>query len=499
MNKHVAILLVLVTSAPAYAGDDKKDSLTVLPWSQAAVVFSAAEKVGAVEYSQLFGGSYLLDVKASAPIDDDTRVAAFTRNTQIAAGFTGSLQFGLDDRAKLLSELESRLVEASDAIGLLSSGAEAVTLEEDFVARNKIDAGADSIARFLCGAESCTPAVVARKICDRLGETACAADVRSVDQATERARSVRTQCDVLRGDAPSGQKDRCFLSSWWLRQQGLFAANARVQRLATDQRKLEEIWTIFKKLNPDKAKELVAKGRRQAILEDRELFIATLRSALRLRALERRDLLLTAMPSRAARAVSIDATLSYDRLSVFQDDLASRTTADTKYDLRLGANYTYYAAVPGLAISARAGLDRTLDPNASKAERCVQLPSTDQMVGGRRCNMSVLFRSGPAPSADSSVFARIAATYQYGGKPSDDDLIPGVEARLGLEGIFDKKSLDTRLTLFGTPVKGTTAARVGVALDVSYAINAEVGESRWTVTPLVFVGATFTDLFGSHL
>ena len=40
MNKHVAILLVLVTSAPVYAGDDKKDSLTVLPWSQAAVPIS---------------------------------------------------------------------------------------------------------------------------------------------------------------------------------------------------------------------------------------------------------------------------------------------------------------------------------------------------------------------------------------------------------------------------------------------------------------------------
>lgn len=500
MKKHLAIVLVLATSAPARAGDDKKDSLTVLPWSQAAVVFSSDDKVGAVEYSQLFGTSYLLDVKASAPIDDDTRIAAFTSNTHLAAGFTGSVQFGWDDRAKLLGELEAMLVEASGAIETLSSGAEAVTLEEDFVARHQIAAGTDAISHFLCDPETCSPAVVARKICERLGGAACAAGDRQVAEATQRATSIRQQCDVVRGDAPVDKKDRCFLSSWWLRQQGLFAADERVQRLARDQKKLDQTWSVFEKLDPGKAKELAAKGQKQAILEDTQLIISTLRSARRTRALERRDLLLTAMPSgRAAQAFSFDARLSYDRLSVFQDDLASRTTADTKYDVGLGMNYTYYAGIEGLAITARAGLDQALDPSASKAERCVQLPSTDQMVGGQRCNMSVLFRSGPAPDAETSVFARLAASYQYGGRRSDDDLIPGVEGRIGLEGIFAKKSLDGRLTLFGTPVKGTTAARVGVALDVSYAINGEAGESRWTVTPLVFVGATFSDLFGSHL
>ena len=50
-------------------------------------------------------------------------------------------------------------------------------------------------------------------------------------------------------------------------------------------------------------------------------------------------------------------------------------------------------------------------------------------------------------------------------------------------------------TLFGTPVKGATAARVGIAVELRYAIDAIPGsdDPRFTVTPLVFVGATFAD------
>jgi hypothetical protein len=47
-------------------------------------------------------------------------------------------------------------------------------------------------------------------------------------------------------------------------------------------------------------------------------------------------------------------------------------------------------------------------------------------------------------------------------------LTPGVVVRAGLEGVGGDLSTELRLALFGTPVKGNSAARVGIALDVSY-------------------------------
>lgn len=121
-------------------------------------------------------------------------------------------------------------------------------------------------------------------------------------------------------------------------------------------------------------------------------------------------------------------------------------------------------------------------------------------MSGKQCDGKALFRTGDAPDAESSAYLRLAATYQYpSGKPSKNELIPGVEARFGIEGLFANKALDTRVTLFGTPVSGATAARVGVALDVSYKVNTDPGEKRWEITPLIFVGASFSDLLNSGL
>jgi len=342
-----AVLAGIASSA--HADDPKKDSLTVLPWTQATLLFSSDEKLGVVEFSQLFKKKWGLNIKASAPIDKDTRVAAFVDDGHLSSGFTGSFQIGYDRRAKQSARLADNIESAM--FGL--------------------DGGSSTEA-----------------------ETA---------------------------------------------------------------------------------------------------------------ALRRRNLLLTAIPDDDGPedpifSISLDGRISYDRLSVYQDDLASKPVDNAKYNLGLGANFTYYGPLRGLALTARTGFDREQDSGADTVERCVQPPSSDGTVSGKQCDAKALFRSGDAPDAETSAYLRLAATYQYSsGKPSKSDLVPGLEARFGIEGLFANKSLDTRLTLFGTPVSGATAARVGVALDVSYRINIDPGEARWEVTPLIFVGATFSDLFGTHL
>jgi len=510
-----ALAVLLALGSPAHAEDPKQDSPTVLPWPQATLSFSSEEKLATVEYTQLFSRSWALDVKLSAPIDEDTRVAAFVKERHLSSGFMGSLQFGFDQRAKKLDELATAVEKARTARDALMKHSEAIphSLQERFIKFHGIDpSGVDAS---FCKKPGCTVDDFAQAACPRLQAVDC--DGVRTEQTLRHAAEIVVSCrqlltdkatmkltDTLTAKLTDDEAQRCFIG-YWLTEKSLLDQNYRyVSSFVLNTEQLDRIWSAFETIDPEKAKDLESRGRKDAILSELELFESTLRDFVQTAALKRRDVLLTAIPldDKLAFAVSVDGRVSYDRLSIYQDDLASEPVVNTKYSFGAGANLTLYTPVRGLAFTARTGLDRERDPGADTVERCTPVSSTDPAVTGRKCDAKALFRSGAADEAETSGYLRLAATYQLpGAKPSKSDFVPGVEARLGIEGLRAKESLSARLTLFGTPVKGTNAARVGVALDLSYALDtdSDSDESRWTITPLIFVGATFSDLLSSHL
>ena len=66
--KVVLVVAVAVASASGSAlADDKKDELTVLPWTDASLVLSSADKRASVSYAQTFEQGIGLVLKVSAP------------------------------------------------------------------------------------------------------------------------------------------------------------------------------------------------------------------------------------------------------------------------------------------------------------------------------------------------------------------------------------------------------------------------------------------------
>src|SRR5688500_16812130 len=113
---------LLLASSDVHADDSKKDSVSVLPWTQASLIFTSEAKSAALEYSQLFGGAWMFYGKASAPLDEDTRVAAFTSENELAKGFAASVQFGIDERAGELAKLDELMRKVESGVESLRSG-----------------------------------------------------------------------------------------------------------------------------------------------------------------------------------------------------------------------------------------------------------------------------------------------------------------------------------------------------------------------------------------
>jgi hypothetical protein len=415
------------------------------------VVVAGGDKRAVVELTHLFSSTTLY-VKASAPIDDDTRIAAFTSDNHLASGFAGTVQWGYDARAIQVAKLERDYQVLQDNVKALGTLKELTPAEwEAYSTRHGLGGSSDEIARTLCGPGACTPAVAARAVCAAVSATdgGCApktSDDEVVKGATTAAAAALPACNALRADADSATLDRCFAVKFWVQTQYREATYA-------------------------------------AILHGKQL--------------ERRDLLLTgALATKdTAWALVGDASFSYDRASVYQDDLASEPVDAVSYQASAGATATLYpGGLAGVAFHLRAGVERSRGTGASKVERCASSASTSADVTGRACDGNALFRTGGAPAAESSFSLRLAASYQYRGAKSETDVVPGVEVRLGLDGIGADKTGSVRLAFFGTPMKGASAARVGIAVETDYALDAGDGERKWTVTPLVFVGASLESL-----
>ena len=111
----MAVILGLAAS-DAQAEDPRSDALTVLPFTGTSVAFSAdKEKRGVIGVDHRFRQGVRLSLEASAPLDEDTREAAFLDGNQLAGGINLDAQIGFDStyRALDLSEQERMLLDLS--------------------------------------------------------------------------------------------------------------------------------------------------------------------------------------------------------------------------------------------------------------------------------------------------------------------------------------------------------------------------------------------------
>lgn len=512
MSRHALwlVLPALLVALSARADDPKADALTVLPWTAATVGFTSKDKRATLQYSQLLGRRWSLFIKASAPLDEDTRLAAFTDSNALTKGFEGMAQLGIDSRAEqaaLLMERVEHLGEAydhlSDLSDLVASGAQATFAQ----AKSLPNASDGEVLKYLCnqaglgavcgkGADAVEPTF--EWVCaSQLGGRRNRCSIKSPEGFLAAATTfVEKSC--ASGPATS---DACFTAAWSI---GVLHNMHLVEQLNLDPDFVDAIWHALESADPKKAATLVAASGRTAaaIAQNAADFADALKAVVMAAPLERRDLLLMGTPGtrRYAYAVAVDLSGSYDKLSVYQGDVSPKPKDSEQYSLEIGVNYTAYLPLPGLSINARAGFDRSQSAKAKAFERCVQLTSSDATVGGKQCDSKALFRTSDAPPPENTVYARVAIDYQYGGTPAADTLIPGVELRAGLEGFpLGTRSLAMRLSLFGTPVKGSAAARVGVGINAQYLFDVAANDPHWVVTPLVFVGGTLTDLLGKTL
>ena len=206
-------------------------------------------------------------------------------------------------------------------------------------------------------------------------------------------------------------------------------------------------------------------------------------------AMERRNLMVSNIPATLRKVeywVGGDLAVAYDKLSVYRNDLALPPADVTKYDVQLGANASVFLW-RAIALNLRVGGEVASSPSVTRVERCETLPSTDPMVTGRSCDKNALFMSGALPRAQASAYVRFALDYEFHkSKLTRQDIIPGVEGRVGVEQLGQSPSLDLRFTAFFTPVLDPVAGQFGAGVDWAYTLD---GAARTTVIPFAFIGA----------
>jgi len=510
-------LALALLARTARAEDDKADALTLLPWSDTTLTIGAKEKRAVVQYTQLTEGGFGVHVKASAPLDEDSHIASFTDKNRLTSGFAARVQFGLDTRARRLALLEAATRDVADAVKQLSSKAP-VTDFGGWRAAYAKDLGlpnGTTLSEKEALIELCKGVGIAAKDCtfERSDEAECAAGVSAcVAQklcSTHLAATCTTARDLVKVGHEYWDQSCTAIGTDAARHASCVVAGpiryslemqARVRaldRVLGDAALVGRIVKIYKHVAtkvPDEC--LAEKTEVRCIVENAETIAGAIRGFVTTAPLERRDLLMFALQDQQDVAALISASLSYDRALVYSSDIASSADEETQYDLQIGPDLTWFTPVRGLSANLRLGYERSRSLDAEKFQRCVAQTSSDPTVTGTRCDANALLRTGPSPEASSSMYVRAAVDYQFNATPERDTIVPGVELRGGFDGIGAAASFGGRVSLFATPVKGTTAARVGVALDLRHDFERDPGTPSWIVTPLVFVGATFTDLMG---
>lgn len=133
----VSASLAIVTATTVRAEDPQKDAITVLPSTQSTVIISNAEKKGKIAFAYQ-GSSWQLSLGASAPLDEDTRVASFLRQNDLVGGFNFNGYIGYDGAAKAL-DLNKRQLELIPSYGEICADIQQVTAKAPRCVPNEVN------------------------------------------------------------------------------------------------------------------------------------------------------------------------------------------------------------------------------------------------------------------------------------------------------------------------------------------------------------------------
>lgn len=193
----------------------------------------------------------------------------------------------------------------------------------------------------------------------------------------------------------------------------------------------------------------------------------------------------------------LEASISYNRLSVYQSDVASQASSHSEYAVRLGGRVTLElspARGQSIHLSAAGGYERRQDIAATGFKRCTTLPSQDPDVTGTAC--SDAYYLDQTPEAKSQLYASLAGVYVHKVTPGSKQPIPGMELRFDAQGTRDTAAVDSTLMFFLVPISNSTAVRTGVGATLRTALAApddadyEAGDISG-VDVFGFVGMTF--------
>lgn len=486
----------------AHAEDDRSDSLTLIPGNHASVVVTPSESRGQLEMSTL-SKSYLLSLRASVPLDHETRVREFVGEGQLVSGYSAGLQVGFDQRAYPLAELDETLARLSTAIGVLRTPPLNMDLRSAYVQKHALKNNANAITRHFCGPDPAAPCELAsdvpRAICTALNRPCD--DVFDLAQAATEASRAALSGSSCSSFFSGAVIDRCFAAIWWL---FIHEHEATVRKIAVYFREpgsVDATWRTLVAADPRRAATLLAAGgnrKAQVLLDNREEILGVLQAAHRAAALSRRDFMLTGIrPSGRLDnyAILFDGNLAYDRFDVRPGDVQQNPVSTERSHISIGGVYTSYPkGSTGLALTARAGLEHSQASGAVEAQLCTPSPGLPTV----QCSGDVLLLPSSTPDGETSLYLRGALTYQLQRTPTRDDVIPGGELRLDLDNLGSGATISVRPTLFATAIKGSFAARFGVSFDLLYRIGTDGNEqfthSRWAVAPMFFFGTSFASL-----
>lgn len=438
----VGLLLSLV-AGDVRAEDPKSDSLTVLPFTSTSVAFSTdKEKRGVLGVDHRFRNGARLSLELSAPLDEGTREAAFLDGNKLAGGINLDAHIGYDSIYKALDLTED----------------ERKMLDLEFC--NKVNA-----AKRPKPAAPASPAPVQPPGPRAEPAPQPADSARPLDEAAVRSAAQ----EAIGVSKPHGTE---------------------AVKIAPD-----ELMTGAERevIHPCTANEIKKWGEAHPDRPEWREYQDTL-ARLREQKWRRagREAAVRLVPSQlgCALAGGADFSVSYDRTSVYEEDLAADPVARSKYNIQGGARGTLYLAGQ-FALTLRAGGEITKGFTATKVQRCADVPSGEASVRGEACK-DVLFVKDADDAPKASAYTRLSFTYVpltlVGGG------VPGFELRGGLERLGQTPRLNLRATGFFSPEMGILAGRFGVGLDLAETLGSDPGagpsHGQIDVTPFIFIGVT---------
>lgn len=549
-----SVLTFAAVPRGARAEDERSDSLTVLPQTGVGVAVSSMETRAVVDVTQL-SRLTLFSLRASAPLDKESRFNEFIDEGLMTSGFAASMLIGLDQRAWVLKQADERMARIASAVEVLRTPALNMDLRSAFVRKHGLRNEPNAIARYYCdgrpevsaagedkqpaaappapsapsagagaaaapgaapgapgapaapGAAPAAAPPVEPGPCEmtvQVPRGICAALERPCDDAFDLAAAATEASRAIIGGASCAgfidgrDIDRCFAASWWLLVHEREVNARKIAVYFREPGSVEKTWDTFAAADAKRATLLLAAsgGRKaSALIDNRDEVIGVLRAAHRAIALERRDLLTTGLSTTKYDLYSVlfDASLGYDRYDVLAANSDSLLSTE-RSRISIGVNYTkYLRSTPGLAINLRGGFEHSQASGAIRANCDVFDPRLPTTCDEDRPTLLT-----DTPDDVSSIYARGAILYQWRDQLATNSWIPGMELRGGFEDVGQGAVGTIRPTLFATFLRGPVAVRAGVAFDMSYRLDEDSIDptlrSQWRVAPMFVIGGTFASL-----